>query len=109
MLMLLTKVMLGAGTTMTTTYYDYDYAHHTTTTTATADCLLNETHFPLDVNLAEADERGLAVLDTGCTFSVGGRKWLDGFAEKLLEFGLQPLRREHREVFRGLGGAKRES
>ncbi len=52
---------------------------------------------------------GLAVVDAGRTLSVAGRTWDDAMNSELPEVGLRAGSRPHREVFRGLGGARREN
>ena len=49
----------------------------------------------------------MAVPDSGCTSSIAGLVWLKAAAENISHYGLRPLTEEHKEVFHGLGGAKR--
>ena len=52
---------------------------------------------------------GQSVADTGCTRAVGGRVWLEEWADRLKEHGMQPIVRENKERFLGLGGVVVES
>ena len=52
---------------------------------------------------------GHAIADKGCTFACAGKEWLHKTEQLLQDKGLSVIKTPHREVFRGLGGAKRES
>ena len=49
----------------------------------------------------------MAVPDSGCTSSIAGLEWLKAAVENISHYGLRPIIEEHKEVFHGLGGAKR--
>ena len=49
----------------------------------------------------------MVVPDSGCTSSIAGLEWLKAAAENISHYGLRPLMEDHKEVFHGLGGAKR--
>ena len=59
--------------------------------------------------LAKGQDRVLALVDSGATLSIGGRRWLESVEQGLLLVGLQPIKEKAKEVFNGLGGTKRQA
>lgn len=54
--------------------------------------------------LAEYDDPGLAILDSGCTRTMHGTQWSTAYEQALMQFGLRSKTREKVQKFRGVGG-----
>ena len=54
--------------------------------------------------LAEYDDPGLAILDSGCTRTMHGTQWAISYEQALLQLGLRSKTREKIQKFRGVGG-----